>query len=205
MLSRFEELTLRSRIILAMTVGVILLLIPALLFTFILRSTRTTSTPTPPIKFEYCEAEPDALCILSFGRDGAGQAIINFFVPEKKFPDFYLIIKKAGTASRYECIRNKQIKTSVFCSGEALSLKQTIQVDIHANDDDRLLATGTFLLEAFLVSTPLAVSSGTVTTLEEPTETMEIMETSTFEDSEITETLPPEASETSYPNPTSYP
>jgi hypothetical protein len=194
MLSRFEELTLRNRIILAMMVGVILLLIPALLFTFILRSTRTTSTPTPPVKFEYCEAEPDALCILSFGRDGAGQAIINFFVPDKKFPDFYLIIKKAGAESRYECIRNKQIKTSVFCSGEALSLQQTIQVDIHANDDGRLLATGTFLLEAFLISTPVVDGTGTAAgTLQEPATTRE------------TETSTPEVSETLYPDPYPYP
>ncbi len=196
MLSRFEELAPRNKIILAMTAGVVLFLIPLLLFTSILRRTNTAGVPTPAIKFEYCEAEPDALCILSFGRDGAGDAIINFFVPNKKFPDFYLIIKKAGTQSRYECTRNKQIKTSVYCIGDPLSLKQTIQIDIHANEDDRLLATGTFFLEAFLVSTPFASGSGTPSTPREPSETLESTETPTLE-----------ISETTYPNPnlTSYP
>jgi hypothetical protein len=198
MLSRFEALPLNIRIIVAITIGMSIFLIPVLLVTFSLRHANALITPIPPIKFEYCEADPDALCILSFGRDGSGDTIINFYVADKKFPDFYLLIKKAGTESRYECIRNNQIKTSVFCSGDALSLKQTIQIDIHANDDDRLLATGTFLLEAFLVSTPFASGTGTdtadVSTLEEPSATLEDTETST-----------PEVSETSTPNLTSYP
>ncbi len=197
MLSRFEALPLKNRIIVAITIGTILFLIPVLLVTFSLRRANALITPTPPIKFEYCEAEPDALCILSFGRDGSGDTIINFFVPDRKFPDFYLIVKKAGIASRYECKRNLQIKTSVFCSGEALSLKQTVQIDIHANDDDRLLATGTFLLQAFLVSTPLAGGGGTaVTTLKQSSATIP---------SEVTETSTPKVSQTSYPNPTGYP
>jgi len=196
MLSRFDALSLKSRLIVAITIGMILFSIPLLLFVFLVRRAAMPVTPAAdPIEFAYCEAEPDALCILSFGRDGAGDAIINFFVPDKKFPGFYLIIIKAGEESRYECRRNSQIKTSVFCSGEPLSLKQTIQIDIHANEDDRLLATGTFLLEAFLVSTPMAADSGTAApTLEESAVTLEITETST-----------PEVSETAYPNPTAYP
>jgi hypothetical protein len=205
MLSRFEALPLKIRIIVAITIGMSIFLIPVLLVTFSLRYTNALITPIPPIKFEYCEADPDALCILSFGRDGSGDAIINFFVPDKKFPNFYLLIKKAVTESRYECIQNNQIKTSVFCSGDALSLKQTIQIDIHANDDDRLLATDTFLLEAFLVSTPFASGTGTDTALQEPSATMEDTETSTSEASETMESLTPEVSETSYPNSTTYP
>lgn len=196
MLSRFDTLPLKNRLIVAITIGMILFSIPLLLFVFLVRRAATPNTPVAdPIEFAYCEAEPDALCILSFGRDGAGDAIINFFVPDKKFPSFYLIIKKAGAESRYECRRNSKIKTSVFCSGEPLSLRQTIQIDIHAKDDDRLLATGTFLLEAFLVSTSMAADSGTaVPTLEQPAVTLESTETST-----------PEISETSYPNLTAYP
>jgi hypothetical protein len=196
MLSRFEALPLKNRIIVAATIGMMIFLIPVLLVTFSLRRANALITPIPPIKFEYCEAEPDALCILSFGRDGSGDTIINFYVPDKKFPDFYLIIKKEGTESRYECIRNEQIKTSVFCSGEALSLKKTVQIDIHAMEDDRLLATGTFLLQAFLVSTPLPGNETAVTTLKKPSATIP---------SEVTETSTPKVSQTSYPNPTSYP
>src|SRR5215207_4922291 len=111
MLSRFEALPLKIRIIVAITIGMSIFLIPVLLVTFSLRHANALITPIPPIQFEYCEADPDALCILSFGRDGAGDAIINFFVPDKKFPDFYLIVIKAGAQSRYECKRNSQIKT----------------------------------------------------------------------------------------------
>lgn len=131
----------------------ILFLIPVIAITSILRKTSAPSEKASPIQFEYCGASLKELCILSFGRDGAGQAIINFHVPDRKFPAFYLIVKNAGAENRYECKKNAEIKTSVFCSGEPLSLRQTVEISLLANEDDRLLATGTFFIEAFLVST----------------------------------------------------
>lgn len=152
MLNRFKALSFRNKIMITSASLLILFLIPVIAITFILRKTNTPPENTPPIQFEYCGTSLKELCILSFGRDGAGQAILNFHVPDRKFPAFYLIIKSAGAEHRYECKKSTDIKTSVFCSGEPLSLRQTVEISILANEDDRLLATGTFFIEAFLVS-----------------------------------------------------
>jgi hypothetical protein len=151
MLNRFKSLPLKNRILFAITGVLILCSIPVIGLTLLLRQ-NDTAQPTDPIQFEYCGSTPTELCILSFGRDGAGNALINFFVPGKKFPGFYLIVRKAGLEYRYECQASSEIKTSVFCMGEPLSLKQTIQVDLFAQENDGLLASGSFFIEAFLVS-----------------------------------------------------
>jgi hypothetical protein len=151
MLNRLKSLPFKNRIMIAVTGVLILCSIPAIGLAFLWKQ-NNTAQPMDPIQFEYCGSTPTELCILSFGRDGAGNALINFFVPKKNFPGFYLIIKKAGLEYRYECQTNSEIKTSVFCIGEPLSLKQTIQVYLFAQEDDGLLATGNFFIEAFLVS-----------------------------------------------------
>jgi hypothetical protein len=201
MLNRFEGLSLKNKIILAVVCGLVLFMIPAVGFVLFLKRTNTSNPAPAVLEFKYCAASPRELCILSFGRDGAGDAILNFFVPDRRFPPFYVVIKSAGTESRYTCKRNSEIKTSVFCSGEPLSLKQTIEVHLFAESDNHLLATGKFLIEAFLVATPggdplaatnAAVESPSATQTEE---TPIMIETPTAEPSR----------NTPYPDGTSYP
>jgi hypothetical protein len=152
MLNGLKTLSFK-KIMLAVTGGLILTLIPVIMLAFlILRKADVSSDQAALIEFEYCGASPAELCILSFGRDGAGNALINFFVPNKKFPGFYLLVKKAGPEDRYECRKSSEIKTSVFCTGGPLSLRQTIEVNLLAEEDDQLLATGSFFIEAFLVA-----------------------------------------------------
>jgi hypothetical protein len=153
MLNRIKALPLKFKVWMAVTSAVIFLVIPTLLFAFLSRDIDSSTKKSALIEFEYCGATPTELCVLSFGRDSIGDTIINFFVPDRAFPDFYLMIKKAGTENSYECKRNGEIKTSVFCSGEALSLKQTVEINLFANESSQQLATGTFFIEAFLVTT----------------------------------------------------
>lgn len=176
MLNRFNELPYRNAVIIVTASFLSLIFIGLCMSIYLSREPRDTDEASV-IKFEYCGEDPQALCVLSFGRDGSGDAIINFHVPDKKFPDFYLIIKKAGEENRYECVRNTEIPTSVFCSGAPLSLKQTIEIDLHASSDDELLASGRFLLQAFLVSTPNVTSTNDIT--DEATEVVEPTSTST--------------------------
>src|SRR5690349_6588100 len=153
MLNRFNELPYKNAIIIVTgSFAAFIFIVLCILIPF-LRNAGNAADEDAIIKFEYCGDSPKELCVLSFGHDGSGDTIINFFVPDKKFPDFYLIVKKAGQQSRYECIRNTEIKTSVLCRGAALSLKQTVEINIFASNSHELLATGRFLLEAFLIST----------------------------------------------------
>lgn len=102
--------------------------------------------------FGYCGAEPQELCILSFGRDANGNAVINFFVPQRDFPDFYLRIRRLHGESVYVCIENEETPSSVLCMGDVLHLNERVEIDVMAVEDYRLLARGTFTLKAILIS-----------------------------------------------------
>lgn len=150
------------------------------------RRARLNAEQDPPVKLSYCEAEPKGLCILSFERGGPQNSFINFFVADRKFQDFYLIVQTEGRENRYECASNLKAGTNVVCSGAPLSLQQTIEISVFASEDNHLLGTGAFFIEAFLISASEAQPTGTATI--EPTFTDEPTETRT------PETLTPETS-----------
>lgn len=114
-------------------------------------------TPAPtlePETFGYCGARLSRLCIVSFGRDAFGDTVVNLFVPLMRYPAFYLnIVRKAGT-DVYECTWSKVDETSVYCTGKALNLDEGVEIQLMTRLDDRLLARGTFTVNAFLVTTP---------------------------------------------------
>jgi len=106
----------------------------------------------PDVKVGYCGAELSELCILSFGRDAEGNALIDLFVPEEDFPDFYLKIYRAVGDSRYECSVLEGVPSRVTCVGPALNLNEQIEVELVSLADDRPLAIGRFLIKAFLIA-----------------------------------------------------
>ncbi|MBE0669815.1 MAG: hypothetical protein IH588_04435 [Anaerolineales bacterium] len=110
----------------------------------------------PVFKITYCGAEPEALCVLSFGRDAEENLVVNVFVPERKFPDFYLKIKRITGESIYECEKNREVQTIVLCYGDMVNLQEKMEISLFAKADDRMLAAGTFTLNAILISTAQA-------------------------------------------------
>lgn len=106
----------------------------------------------PVLQFDYCGAELDELCLLSFGRDVNGNSIINLFVPDRDFPDFYLNISRFNGTSVYVCIKNEEMPTSVLCMGDVINLNERIEINIMSAEDYQLLAKGTFNLTAILIS-----------------------------------------------------
>lgn len=167
-------------------------------------------TPTPgvqPASFEYCGARLTELCVVSFGRDALGNGIVNLHVPQMRYPTFYLNIVRRSGEDRFDCVLNKNVKTSVYCSGAPLILGEGLEIQIHASLDDRLLAQGTFTLTAFLVPTPVVeeaqeTESTRSTSTPESDETPIPAETETFSGS--IETMPPHTA-TSAADSTSYP
>ncbi|MCQ3935883.1 MAG: hypothetical protein DPW18_02430 [Chloroflexi bacterium] len=113
-----------------------------------------------PVFFAYCGADLEDLCVLSFGRDGDGNTIVNLFVPEKKFPAFYLLVERVTGESRYECDKNDDVPTIVWCIGASINLDERIEIRILSKKDDRLLAKGRFTVTAVLIaSAPTAEGS----------------------------------------------
>lgn len=170
----------------------------------------------PVFKITYCGAEPEALCVLSFGRDAEENLVVNMFVPERKFPDFYLKIKRLTGESVYECEKNREVQTTVLCYGDMVNLQEKMEIRLFTNTHDRLLAAGTFTLNAILISSAQAQDvQGTFT----PSPAQDVQGTFTLSPAILpdTETVTPVSltqeapivtitftPEPSYPNP-SYP
>jgi hypothetical protein len=167
-------------------------------------------TPAPTVQpdaFLYCGARLTSLCVVSFGRDAFGDTVINLYVPLRTYPNFYLKVIRASGESRYACEINKAVKTSAYCSGDALNLGEGFELQLLAEMDDRLLAQGTFTLTAFLVGTPGIGGAVSEPRSSEPTVTIEVVETPTssvFEINPSTATVTATATRTpassSYPN-----
>ncbi|MBL8080276.1 MAG: hypothetical protein JNM55_20065 [Anaerolineales bacterium] len=165
----FKKIIAATAIFIVFFCGIIVVLILSS------RRANLNAEQDPPVKFSYCEAEPKELCILSFERGGPQNSFINFFVADRKFQDFYLIVKTEGRENRYECASNLKVRTNVVCSGAPLSLKQTIEINIFSSENNHLIGTGVFFIEAFLVSAseaqPTATAAIEPTFTDEPTET----------------------------------
>lgn len=135
-----------------LALGVFVIILLALMGTVFLKWASSKSEAEPILKIGYCDASPEDLCILSFSRDLKENMVINFFVPDRKFPDFYLKIKRAGGESVYECQKDKEVPTSVYCTGELIGLQEKIEINLLSKEDDHLMASGVLTLQAILLS-----------------------------------------------------
>lgn len=129
-----------------------------LLIPIILACSGFGGTPRPtlePDSFGYCGARLTELCVVSFGRDVFNNTVVNLYVPQRRYPAFYMkIIRKSGE-ERYDCVWSETVETSVYCAGNAINLGEGIEIQLLAKLDDRLLANGAFTLTAFFVTTPV--------------------------------------------------
>lgn len=140
---------------LAATLLVPALICIALLAGFWMTSLRNRAIPAvEPATMDYCGADLEDLCVLSFGRDGDGNTIINLFVPRKKLPVFYLTIKRRNSESLYVCDKSDDIPNTVWCVGEPLSLEERVEIDVVSKQDDQLLARGRFTITAIFIGSP---------------------------------------------------
>lgn len=112
----------------------------------------TSRGSTKLVSFDYCSEELTQLCVVSFGRDADGNTIVNLFVPEDEFPIFYLKVIRASGENVYECDRNDDVKTSVYCTGDPLNLEERFDIQVVSVKDDQPLAQGRFTLTAFLIT-----------------------------------------------------
>lgn len=167
------------------------------------RFNKPVSEPTmEPAVFEYCGAKLISLCVVSFGRDAFGDTIINLYVPQTDYPPFYLKVIRRSGEGRYECETNKNFKTSVYCTGDPINLGEGFEIQLLAEQDDRVLAQGTFTLTAFLVKTPVVGDAVSETRTPRSTSESNVDETATprtvIEDETPSPT--PSSTDSSYPN-----
>lgn len=149
-----SKLTSNQKILLISAGLIILISIPICVASILFFNSQSTQEPTPEplLTIEYCGSKLEQICILSFGRDGSGDTIINLFVAPTDFPDFYLQINKTSGQVVYACEKNEDVETSVYCIGEAILLGEQIEITILSIDGDIPIATGKFAVTAILIS-----------------------------------------------------
>jgi len=189
--------------ILVAVAGIFIVAILILLWLLFKPDNDLAETITDPIKLEYCGADLDDPCVLSFGRDGDGNTIINLFVPEEIFPAFDLTVIRYLGESVYDCDTSDAAPDTVYCIGAPISLNERIEIRIVSEEDHRLLAVGKFTLTAVLLvpgggdvlepAETAAPPRRTPTPTPSPAPTLD----------DLTPT--PEVSYPSYPGSTSYP
>jgi hypothetical protein len=188
--------------ILFILAGVVILALLLIFWRLIsLQRAASESAAEPALRISYCGAEPEELCVLSFGRDMEDNMVVNVFVPDRKFPDFYLKIKRPSGESVYLCEKNREVSTSVFCFGEMVNLQEKMEISLISSENDRLIAFGNIMLNAILVSGQFQSESDGIQILEETLETPTPMATvaSTALTSTPTPTFTPDPSYPSYP------
>jgi hypothetical protein len=150
------EFTSKRKLLILVVAGVfifICLLLLAGLGWTAFRSQADTPAPTvQPDAFNYCGAQLTSLCVVSFGRDVFGSTIINLYVPEDVYAPFYLNIIRASGESRYDCVTSKKVGTSVYCTGSPINLGEGFEIQMIAESNGGLMAQGTFVLTAYLVT-----------------------------------------------------
>lgn len=188
--------------------GIIVLVLFGLAWRVVsLQRTSAEAVSEPIRKLRYCGAYPDELCILSFGRDAEENLVVNLFVPDRRFPGFYLKIKRITGEGRYVCEKNREVPTSVLCYGDMISLQEKMEIGLYSKNDGHLMAAGTLTLNAILLSTQSQGGGGVPTpapTLAASATPEAIVSTNEAPVATVTFTPDPSYPNSSYPNP-SYP
>lgn len=123
-----------------------------------------------------CDLDARDLCIVSFGTDNTDRMVINFQLPSADYPIFYVNGSNKGMGTTYPCEAAKAVPTSVYCTGIRTPLGEAIDIEVYSTDSNLLIARGTIMVSAMVLSTPANLSampeSKTVTP--KPTATIQI-------------------------------
>jgi len=148
-----SKLTTNQKILLVLfalilLIGISICIVSILFFT----PSSTTEEPTakPYTTIQYCRNNPQELCLLSFGRDVYGNAVINIFTPDEKFPDFYLRIVRATGEIIYVCTQSES--STIICKGDALNLGERVEIFVTSTESYQIIAQGIFLIKAIYIS-----------------------------------------------------
>lgn len=149
-----SKLTSNQKILLILA-GLILLISIPICVVSILFFTPSSATEEPIAEsyttIQYCRNNPQGLCLLSFGRDIYGNAVINVFIPDEEFPDFYLRVLRATDEIIYVCTKSEASST-VICKGDALLLGERVEIFVTSTESYQIIAQGIFVVKAIFIS-----------------------------------------------------
>ena len=114
-----------------------------------------------------CDMDASGLCVVTFGANHLDRMVVNFQLPDADYPMFYVKASNRGIINVYSCEVIETASTSAYCTGIRTPLGESIDIEVYTTDGDVLIARGTFVVSAIVLSTPVSLS-----TLESKTETL---------------------------------
>jgi hypothetical protein len=132
----------------------IITLVLILLAIILIANRRNDRNDQPITDILLCDLSSDELCIVTFGANNLNRMVINFQLPSKDYPDFYVKGKNRGAFNVYSCETSNISPTSTYCTGMRTPLGEPIQIEVYTTDGDLLIARGTFMVSAILLSGP---------------------------------------------------
>ncbi|MGD8403761.1 MAG: hypothetical protein PVJ21_08880 [Anaerolineales bacterium] len=158
-------------------------------------SREATSTPEatltpepPPFKVTYCDINPSDMCLEGFGLEDEDKMLILFQANDRFFADIYIRADLDQEEIVFECQQSQNFPENVYCLGDAFDEGDNIKLNIHAKNNDRLIAEGVFIVQYGNLPEPDVEFGAATPTTTAPAPT----------------TVPSSTPESSYPNP-SYP
>jgi hypothetical protein len=137
------------------------------------------------IEITLCDVDARDLCVVTFGIDATDHMVITFQLPNADYPAFYVNGSNKGTENTYQCEAAKAVPTNVYCTGIRTPLGEAIDIEVYATDSDLLMARGTIMISAMVLSTPVNLAAmpestiATPTLLSSPIATIQILPTPT--------------------------
>ncbi len=194
----------QKRLFIILGAAAITLLLVLVVSTYIFNKAEN-SGETIVTKLTLCDLDSSELCVVTFGANNLNRMVINIQLPNADYPGFYIKGKNRGIINVYSCETISDFPTSAYCTGTRTPLGESIELEVYSTDGDTLLAHGTFIVSAILLSTPADDSTsspedGTPRPTRTPTITPESTQTESISTPEITSEP---TSDNAYPNPTS--
>jgi hypothetical protein len=156
----------------AIASGVLLWICSALVFVNLVRPRLAPPVPSlQPADLVYCEAQPEALCVVSFGADRSDRMQIDLGLPFQTFPRFYLILLHAAGSHAYACEVVPDVARRVRCLGPRTPLGEAVVIEVRSTTSDALLARGVFVVASIALPTPVSVSITPITPSPSPAAT----------------------------------
>jgi hypothetical protein len=115
-----------------------------------------------------CAEDDSDLCVANFGANNLNRMVINFLLPYKGYPLFYVKARNRDTVGVYACEVDESDPTIVRCTGARTPLGEAVDLEIYTTDGDGLIARGTFLVSAIAIPTLISLPTEASTPPEAP-------------------------------------
>ena len=123
--------------------------------------TITSAAAAHIVRLNYCYNNAPAICIVSFGKDQAGNLLIVIRNDQPAVKQIFLSINQTTGAQLAQCQPVQFSDDLFYCTALSIQDGATTRIDLYSKSDNRLIASGIVLVS--VNGTPMVKLSSTPT------------------------------------------